>query len=359
MKKILPSLALVIAACMAAIPLLAAEVLRADHPDRYQVKEGDTLWEIASMFLTDAWMWAEIWHINPDIENPHMIYPGDEILLMYVDGEPRLSLQRGVESRTVALKPAQPVRTGNQTEKLDPRIRISPLVSAIPAIPLDAIASLLTTGRIVEQDTLALAPHILAGTADKLIFGPGDEFYARGDWDDQTVVYGIFREGEVYQDPDTREVLGFEAREVGLARVVSGDDKLRKFVLLSVKQDVRLGDRLMPTEERRVESTFYPKPPSEQINGVIMTVLGGVTQVGRNNVVVLNRGTEHGLEVGHVLAIHKHGSVARDRFTRELVQLPSERAGILMVFRTFDKMSYGLVLQTEEPLRVGDVVVNP
>ncbi|MCH7742268.1 MAG: LysM peptidoglycan-binding domain-containing protein [Proteobacteria bacterium] len=359
MKKILPSLALVIAACMAAIPLLAAEVLRADHPDRYQVKEGDTLWEIASMFLTDAWMWPEIWHINPDIENPHLIYPGDEILLMYVDGEPRLSLQRGVESRTVTLKPAQPVRTGNQTEKLDPRIRISPLVSAIPAIPLDAIASLLTTGRIVEQDTLALAPHILAGTADKLIFGPGDEFYARGDWDDQTVVYGVFREGEVYQDPDTREVLGFEAREVGLARVVSGDDKLRKFVLLSVKQDVRLGDRLMPTEERRVESTFYPKPPSEQINGVIMTVLGGVTQVGRNNVVVLNRGTEHGLDVGHVLAIHKQGSVARDRFTRELVQLPSERAGILMVFRTFDKMSYGLVLQTEAPLRVGDVVVNP
>lgn len=359
MKKFLPSLALVIVASIAAIPLFAADLLREDHPDKYQVKDGDTLWEIASMFLTDAWMWPEIWQVNPDIENPHLIFPGDEIILMYVDGEPRLSLQRGVESRTVTMSPARPVRFGNQTEKLEPRIRISPLVSAIPAISLDAIASLLTTGRIVEQDTLALAPHILAGTADKLIFGPGDEFYARGDWDDETVVYGLFREGEVYQDPDTREVLGFEAREVGLARVVSGEGNLRKFVLLSVKQDVRLGDRLMPTEERRVESTFYPKPPAEQINGVIMTVLGGLTQVGRNNVVVLNRGTEHGLDVGHVLAIHKHGSLARDRYTRELVQLPSERAGILMVFRTFDKMSYGLVLQTEEPLRVGDVVVNP
>jgi len=359
MKKILASLALAIVVSMAAVPLFAAEVLREDHPDRYQVKEGDTLWEIASMFLTDAWMWPEIWHVNPDIENPHLIYPGDEIILKYVDGEPRLSLQRGQESRTVSLSPVQPVRSGDRLEKLEPRIRVSPLVSAIPAIPLDAIASMLTTGRIVEQDTLALAPHILAGTADRLIFGPGDQFYARGNWDNETVVYGIFREGHVYQDPDTREVLGFEAREVGLARLVSSDGNLRTFMMLSVKEDVRLGDRLMPTEERRVESTFYPKPPSEQIEGVIMTVLGGVTQVGRNDVIVLNRGTEHGLEVGNVLAIHKRGSVARDRFTRELVRLPSERAGILMVFRNFDKMSYGLVLQTEEPLRVGDVVINP
>lgn len=359
MKKILPSLALAIAVFIAAIPLFAAEVLREDHPDRYQVKKGDTLWDIASMFLIDAWMWPEIWHVNPDIENPHLIYPGDEIILKYVGGEPRLSLQRGVESRTVSLTPAQPVRSGDRFEKLAPRIRVSPLVSAIPAIPLDAIASMLTTGRIVEQDTLALAPHILAGSAGRLIFGPGDEFYARGNWDNETVVYGVFRGGRVYQDPDTREVLGFEAREVGLARVVSSDDNLRTFVLLSVKEEVRIGDRLMPTEERRVESTFYPKPPSEQINGVIMTVLGGVTQVGRNDIIVLNRGIQHGLDVGNVLAIHKRGPVARDRFTRELVQLPSERAGILMVFRSFDKMSYGLVLQTEEPLRVGDVVINP
>jgi LysM domain len=359
MKKILLSLALTLMACMASAPLFAAEVLREEHPDRYQVKEGDTLWEIASMFLTDAWMWPEIWHVNPSIENPHLIFPGDEIILKYVDGEPRLSLQRGVESRTVTLSPAQPVRSGDRSEKLAPRIRVSPLVSAIPAIPLDSVASMLTTGRIVDQDTLSLAPYILAGTADRLIFGPGDEFYARGDWDDETIVYGIFREGRVYQDPDTREVLGFEAREVGLARVVTGDDSLRTFVMLSVKEDVRIGDRLMPTEERRVESTFYPVPPTEQIEGVIMTVLGGVTQVGRNDVIVLNRGRVHGLDVGNVLAIYKHGPLARDRFTRELVQLPAERAGILMVFRSFDKMSYGLVLETEEPLRVGDIVVNP
>ncbi len=359
MKKILPSLALAIATCWATIPLVAAEVFREDHQDRYQVKEGDTLWEIASIFLTDAWMWPDIWHVNPDIENPHLIYPGDEIFFTYVNGEQQLSLARGVESETIALRPAQAVRKGDRSEKLKPSVRSSPLVSAIPAIPLDAVASMLTTGRIVEQDTLKEAPHILAGTADRLVFGPGDEFFARGDWDGETKIYGIFREGNVYQDPDTDEVLGFEAREVGLARVVSSDGTLRTFVLQNVKEDVRLGDRLLPTEERRVESTFYPKPPSSDIRGAIMTVLGGVTQVGKNDVVVVNRGKAHGLDVGNVLAIHKHGSVARDRYTRELVQLPTERAGILMVFRSFDKMSYGLVLQTDEPLRVGDEVLNP
>ena len=131
------------------------------------------------------------------------------------------------------------------------------------------------------------------------------------------------------------------------------------FELTSVKEDVRLGDRLMPTEERRVESTFYPMPPREQVEGVIMTVLGGVTQVGRNDVVVINRGLNSGLDVGTVLAIAKQGATVRDRVYRDRVTLPTERAGILMVFQAFEKMAYGLVLQTQEPLRVGDVVRNP
>ncbi len=359
MKKILLSLALALPVTIMTLPVFAADVIKADHPDRYVVKEGDTLWDIASMFLTDAWMWPEIWQVNPDIENPHLIYPGDEITLRFIDGEPRLSLTRGDAARTVVLKRGQKTREGDRNEKLAPRIRISPLVSAIPAIPLDAIASMLTTGRIVEQDTLSHAPYILAGRADSLVFGPGDEFYARGNWEKDTSVYGIFRAGDVYQDPETREVLGFEAREVGQARIIDREDDLVTLRLVSVKQDVRIGDRLMPTEERRVESTFYPTPPEDRISGVIMTVLGGVTQVGRNDVVVVNRGTRSGLDVGNVLAIYKQGALVRDRVTRERVRLPSERAGILMVFRSFEKMAYGLVLETEEPLRVGDVVRNP
>lgn len=334
-------------------------ILRPGHPERYTVQEGDTLWDIASMFLTDAWMWPEIWYVNPEIDNPHLIFPGDTIVLQMMDGEPRLALQRGEAGRTTRLSP-QEVRQGDRYMRVDPQVRSSPLRSAIPAIPLDSIASLLTTGRIVEQHTLKEAPHILAGTADRLIFGPGDAFYARGDWEDtKTSAYGIFREGEVYRDPETREVLGFEAIEVGSAAVEARRDDVYTMMLTAVKQDVRIGDKLLPTEERRVESTFFPSAPTEKVEGVIMTVLGGVTQVGRNDVVAINRGREHGLDVGNVLAIYKDGVVVRDRVNRERVKLPSERAGILMIFRSFDRMSYGLVLQTEEPLRVGDIVQNP
>ncbi|MBL4679804.1 MAG: LysM peptidoglycan-binding domain-containing protein [Pseudomonadales bacterium] len=358
MRKFL--LSLVITLSLSQSVLAADSILKPNHPDHYAVQEGDTLWDIASMFLTDAWMWPEIWHVNPDIENPHLIFPGDQISLNYVDGKPQLSVSRGKTARTIKLSPGQPVATGNRNYKLKPRIRSSKLASSIPAIPLDAIASMLTTGRIVEQHTLANAPYILAGKADRLVFGPGDGFYARGEWPkDQTTVFGIFREGEVYLDPETREVLGFEAIEVGTATIEDKDGDLYTFSLGNVKQDVRLGDRLLPTEERRVESTFYPKAPSQYVEGVIMTVLGGVTQVGQNDVVAINRGTDSGLEVGDILAINKAGSLVVDRVQGDRVQLPSVRAGILLVFRNFEKMSYGLVLETEEPLRVGDVVQSP
>ncbi|MFT7221180.1 MAG: nucleoid-associated protein YgaU [Candidatus Azotimanducaceae bacterium] len=334
-------------------------LLREGHPDQYEVNEGDTLWSIASMFLTDPWYWPEIWHVNPSINNPHLIYPGDQIILKYIGDDPQLSLIRGPGERTYKMKPSQRVRKGDRFEKLEPSVRISPLSSAIPAIPLDAVANLMSTGRIVEADTLALAPRILAGKSERLVFGPGDVFYGRGVWDEDTSVYGIFREGNVYKDPETGEILGFEAIEVGLARATDRDGDIVTFELTSVKEDVRLGDRLMPTEERRVESTFYPVPPTQQVEGVIMTVLGGVTQVGRNDVVVINRGLNAGIDIGTVLAIAKKGAVVKDRHYRDKVQLPTERAGVLMVFRVFEKMAYGLVLQTTEPLRVGDVVRNP
>jgi nucleoid-associated protein YgaU len=334
-------------------------LLREGHPEQYLVKEGDTLWEIASMFLKEAWFWPEIWHVNPAIENPHLIYPGDAIVLRYVGGDPQLFLNRGQGHRTDKLTPSQTVRQGDRFEKMTPTVRVSALSSAIPAIPLDAVSSLMTTGRIVEEDTLALAPYILAGKSERLIFGPGDEFYARGDWAEDTSVYGIFREGNVYQDPETGEILGYEAIEVGLARASSRDGDIVTFILTSVSEDVRIGDRLLTTEERRVESMFYPAPPTQQVEGIIMTVLGGVTQVGRNDVVVLNRGLNVGVDVGTVLAIAKAGPVIKDRIMRDKVQLPSYRAGLLMVFRSFEKMSYALVLKTQEPLRIGDVVRNP
>ena len=219
---------------------------------------------------------------------------------------------------------------------------------------------MLTTGRIVEEDTLENAPYILAGESDRLLFGPGDGFYGRGTWESGTTVYGIFRGGQVYKDPDTKEILGYEALEVGIATLDElGDSDIATFTMNSVSEDVRLGDRLLPTEERRVESTFYPSAPDREIDATIMAVIGGLTQVGRNDVVVINKGAGHGLEAGKVLAIYKSGATIRDRNRRDKVKLPDQRAGILMVFRTFEKMSYCLVLNTDTPLNVGDTVKNP
>lgn len=335
---------------MAGAVVAEDSILRPDHPDRYVVKKGDTLWGIASMFLTDAWHWPEIWHVNPDIENPHLIFPGDEIVLSFVEGEPRLTLERGQTRAS---------RTDTPLEKLKPQVRAEMISSAIPAIPLDAIASLLTSGRIVGPQELEQAPYVMAGEGRRIVMGAGDKFYARGDWTDNNSAYGVFRKGDTYTDPETGEVLGLEAREVGLAQVVATDGDLLTMRLTSTKQEVRIGDRLLPTEERRVESTFYPAAPDGDVTGVIMTVVGGATHVGRNDLVAVNRGTSHGLDVGHVLGVHKAGGVIRDRMTNEMVRLPDERAGLMMVFRSFDKMAYALILSTEEPLRAGDTVRNP
>ncbi|MDZ7686773.1 MAG: hypothetical protein U5O39_18900 [Gammaproteobacteria bacterium] len=220
------------------------------------------------------------------------------------------------------------------------------------------MASLIMTGRIVAQDTLENAPHILAGKADRLIFGPGDEFYARGNWPDDSGAYGIFRP-DVYVDPETREVLGFEAIEVGAATVEERDGNVYTMSLTNVRREVAVGDRLLPTEERRLEPTFYPSAPTGQIDGLVMTILGGVSRVGPNGVVAVNRGARDDLAVGNILAIHKAGAIVRDSIAGERVRLPSERVGLMMIFRTFERMSYGLVLQTREPLRVGDIVQNP
>jgi hypothetical protein len=224
---------------------------------------------------------------------------------------------------------------------------------------LGAIAGLLNTGRIVGPDTLENAPHILAGESERLVFGPGDEFYARGEWESGTSVYGVFRPGQIFQDPVTGEVLGFEAQERGVATVLRRAADVLTLRLSAIKEDVRIGDRLLPTEERRVESMFYPASPDTKIDAVVMSLMDGATLVGKNQVVAINRGQLNGLEVGHVLAIYKSGKIVRDEVRREQVRLPSERIGLLMVFRTFEKMAYGLVLQTDEPVRVGYSLQNP
>ncbi|WP_277053036.1 LysM peptidoglycan-binding domain-containing protein [Zestomonas thermotolerans] len=319
--------------------------LREGHPDRYVVVKGDTLWDISGKFLRQPWKWPQIWHANPQIENPHLIYPGDVLSLVYVDGQPRLMLSRGESRGTI---------------KLSPMVRRTPMAEAIPTIPLEAINSFLLNNRIVDKvEDFEGRPYVVAGNAERVVSGAGDRVYARGLLEPGVQVYGIFRQGRTYVDPDTQEFLGINADEIGSGEVVAEEGDISTLLLSRSTQEVRLGDRLFPTEERAINSTFMPSEPSSEIQGLILDVPRGVTQIGQFDVVTINKGKRDGLVEGNVLAVYKTGETVRDRVTGDAVKIPDERAGLLMVFRTYDKLSYGLVLNATRQLAVLDKVRNP
>lgn len=325
--------------------------LAANHPDKYVVQKGDTLWDISGKFLEKPWLWPEVWHANPDIANPHLIFPGDTLKLEYVDGKPRLVLTRGDAGKTVKMKAGG--------DKLDPRVRVEPLEAPIPAIPLDIIDPFLSGTRIVSPGVLEEAPYVLMGTQKHVITGAGDNINARGDFDPKVPVYGLFRKGKIYTDEATGEVLGIQAIDIGSAKVTHAEGDVAKLLILRSTQEVRISDRLLPSEERRIDAIFYPSPPNQEIEGHIIDVEGGVSQIGPMNVVLIDKGQRDGVEVGNVLAIFQKGERVKDPVTGEVVSLINERAGLLMVFNVFEKTSFALVLQSDRPLMVGEMVKNP
>jgi len=318
-------------------PLRAEMQLREGHPQSYTVARGDTLWDISGKFLRAPWQWPQLWKVNPQIENPNLIYPGDVLSLVYVDGQPRLMLNRGASRGTI---------------KLSPRIRSTPMVEAIPTIPLEKISSFLVNNRIVDDPKqFEQAPYVVAGNAERVVSGAGDRIYARGDFSSGQAAYGIFRQGKTYIDPKTKKQLGINADDIGTGEMVAEEGDVATLVLKRSTQEVRVGDRLFATEERAVNSTFMPSEPDRPIDGVILDVPRGVTQVGAFDVV--------GLVEGNVLAVYKTGETVRDRITGESVKIPDERSGLLMVFRTYARLSYGLVLNANRQLAVMDKVRNP
>ncbi|WP_416638701.1 LysM peptidoglycan-binding domain-containing protein [Pseudomonas sp. OHS18] len=346
MRKSLLALLLVGASSLAQTGMALAEVqLKEGHPERYTVVKGDTLWDISGKFLRQPWKWPEIWHANPQVQNPHLIYPGDVLSLVYIDGQPRLVLGRGDSRGTI---------------KLSPKVRSTPMAEAIPTIPLEAINSFLLKNRIVDSpEQFQSAPYIVAGNAERVVSGAGDRVYARGSFDPAAPVYGIFRQGKTYTDPVTKEFLGINADDIGGGEIVAEEDGIGTLNLTRTTQEVRNGDRLFPTEERAINSTFMPSEPKSEIKGLILDVPRGVSQIGQFDVVTLNKGARDGLEIGNVLAVYKTGETVRDRVTGESVKIPDERAGLLMVFRTYDKLSYGMILNASRQLAVMDKVRNP
>ena len=343
--SIFKSLALALA-LMATAAYADQVALRDGHPDRYVVVRGDTLWDISARFLNSPWLWPEVWYVNPQIENPHLIYPGDIISLVYIDGKPQLRVERG-----------------KGTYKLSPHARAERLDKAIPTIPIDAIQQFLTQPLVADESTLKTAAYVVSSADEHLIVGAGDRVYVRGVDADQGNRYNIFRPGGPYKDPDTGEILGYEAMYLGDGTAQKfGDPSTLK--LTRTTREINIGDRVLPMTQEDVYAYFTPHSPDEQIEGTIISVVDGVSQIGQFQVVVLNRGTREGVDVGTVFQIHQRGDLIVDQVKsgddrKKMVQLPDEQAGLLMVFRTFDKVSFGLVMKATSALHVGDRVITP
>jgi hypothetical protein len=200
---------------------------------------------------------------------------------------------------------------------------------------------------------------VLSGKEGHIVTGAGDEIYGRGKFDPNSTSYGIYRKGETFIDPETKEVLGVDAIDIGLAKLLSTEKNVATLALNRSTQEIRRSDRLLPEEERRITANFFPSAPDRDIKGKLLAVQGGVTQIGYMNVVVISKGAREGIKEGDLMAIYKTGETIADPLTNDSVKTPDFRAGLLMVFRVFDKVSYGLILRAERPLRVDDSVRNP
>jgi hypothetical protein len=325
-----------------AISINASAVQLAENPpETYTVVKGDTLWDISAMFLQQPWKWPEIWVVNEEIENPHLIYPGDVLRLVYRDGKPVIEIQR--------------------TVKLSPHIRVEPN-NPITIVSLDVIQPFLNNARIFDsRDEFEVAPYVVQGARQNLIVGQMQELFARGEegWAEDGINYGLYRGGKNWVDPVTGEYLGFEAIEIGTAKVQDKGVDIARLEVLSSNQEVRSADRVAEILPIGLETVYYPSAPNADIDGVILDVAGGVTQVGAMSVVMINNGERESLASGHVLEIWQRGETVRDPVSRKMVEMPAQRAGIAMIFQTYDKMSYAIVLEADRPLKVGDLVRTP
>jgi hypothetical protein len=310
------------------------------HPNEYVVQVGDTLWDIAATFLKDPWFWPEIWYVNPDIENPHLIYPGDVLGLIYIDGQARITNVRA------------------STYRMSPQARVTPLSEAVSSIPYEDVAAFLSSGVVLEKGQADSLPYLLDTRGDHLIASAGNEIYVRGiDGDVPSTRYNIVHVGEAMIDPDDNRLIGYHGIMIGEGSLRRTGDPAT-VALTSSKQEATIGDRLLPASVD-VPLNFFPRAPSSNIEGRIIHVVGGVTQIGQYQVVVMNRGSGNGLSVGDVLSVFQAGKVVKDRIAGGEVQLPEEQAGTVMVFKTYDRISYGLVMEATDAIHIHDAIRNP
>jgi LysM repeat protein len=324
--------------------------LNPSAPLSYTVKRGDTLWDISAMFLRDPWLWPEIWHVNPTVANPHLIYPGDVLTLAYgADGRPQVTLTRGDALR------------------VQPLVRTSPLDGPIGTIPYDAIKAFLGRPGIVSKEDLRDAPRVAALRDRHLVGSLGLDVYAKGLEEKGPGRYSIVRVGDELKDPENGKVLGYMGHFAAIAEAADVA-KVTRATLVESTRETEAGDLLFAEEPAAIGSDIVPHAGPADFKGQIIAVVDGVSMIGQYHVVAINRGSKHGLESGHVLAIDQKGEVIADGSCKrsamswcvgKSLKLPDERAGTLLVFKTYEAMSYGLIVSTTTPVRVADRVRAP
>ncbi len=339
---------------------VALSDLAADAPDSHTVQRGDTLWGISSLFLKTPWRWPELWGMNLDqIRNPHLIFPGQVLVLEKADGRARLRVARPTDG------------VPNNTVKLSPRVRSELLDNgAIASIPLHLIGPFLNEALVFETNELASAPRVVATQEGRVMASRGETAYVRGELGGVRD-FRLFRELQPMVDPITREVLGFEGRFVGTAELVRAGDTATgadgrgllvpaSFTITSTRLEAVVGDRLSPVPQQDLVA-YVPHAPAAPLEGRIISIYGDGLRAGQNQVVALNRGLRDGMERGHVLALWRAGIEATDTTggQRTAMRLPDERHGMLFVFRVFDRVSYALILTVQNPVRTGDRFTQP
>ncbi len=396
-RQLVVSLALLLA-----MPALADTLKLQDNaPDTYVVVKGDTLWDISGKFLKDPWRWPQIWNLNrAEIKNPHWIYPGDMIVLDRSGKAPRLSLVKGGKN-------------GMQTVRLSPGVRASDIDSgAIPAIPIRVIHPFLSQPRVVPKGAFDNAPYILGSNAERVVLAAGDDAFATGGKGGVTR-WNVLRPGKVLKDPETGEVLGHEVEYLGDARTLV-EGAPQKIRITQSAQEILPKDKLVEADDS-TSFEYIPRAPETPISGRIISAYGGLSDSGRYQTVVVNRGSRDGLEPGHVLAVFREGQAVKlsrdekDRMTwvnektagvpdggawlyndvrclkenskvtydqaadvrnsfrntclgnpsDRAIKLPDARSGLLMVYRVYDRVSYALIMQSDGPVYLLDAVKNP
>ncbi|HSM26618.1 MAG TPA: LysM peptidoglycan-binding domain-containing protein [Thioalkalivibrio sp.] len=316
-------------------PPQASPEFKPGAPERYVVQPGDTLWDLANTFLRDPWYWPEIWLTNPQIQNPHLIYPGDVLSIHYIEGQPRVTV----------------------TERLSPQIRVERFPDA--TFPIAALQPFMFRARVVDEDTLEQAPYIVAAQDERVIYGAGDRVYVRNAPEArQYDLYQLVRRDRILVDPDTGEDLGVATIPIGEAEIVRSGEIATAILRRSDREAIR-GDRLIGFDPDP-DLLFDISRPPEGVEGTVILLFDAISQVGTLQAVVINRGAREGIQNGQVFTAWEAGQTARDPIDRTtLIELPEEPVGQIMVFRTFEKVAYALVVESTRPIREGYRVRHP